>query len=425
TKSKFKDESYTNPYRDLTSLYIDEAKFPEAISALQKTNEWSRSLRPYLYQQNMAEETQLASELLLELGFVPEAIEKLKTLLNRPDREGGSSSDVDQGEGGNLLTWYTALNVQRECYREAVSWLHGWPYFKAKFKIIALNYEMWRTSSRLRAIMAENDRIAASMRPYCSQSIASIEAYKPLLVRILGAGTCATALSEISRKAPENFPVEEPFILVNKAEVAYNLGNYDAALKNLEKADLTLPKVMRLERSIVEARLAQLYRRNGNLSKSLSLYSSLISSTPTAIRHMNCKIPIKCVTDNSQASKLLVKYLKNSPRFEVGSQGLVLNIYKSGENFVADLSDSNQRILSTAKTKITMSNRDTASNLAAEIHNQVFATKINLSSININSLDGSNSSGSMARKNFQKLFGVEDKPIDNLDDLDSYQYDNT
>ena len=411
SQAPFNDQVYTNPYCDLTNLYISEAKFAEAVSSLQKAFEWSRALRPFLYQQFTAENLQTTGELLMEMGYIPEAVRKLERLVNRPDRQGGSSVDVDQAEAGNLLTWYTALKAQREWLREHSSWSKGWAWWRLKWELVQTQFQLWQSASRLRALMTENHRIAASFRPYSAQGITASENYRPLLIPILGTGTCAAALESLTRVPYANFPVEEPFLLVNKAEISYQNGDYKVALQNYLKAIEILPKAAALERSVAQARAAQLHDYYGELPQACRLFAQLLRSTPTALRHMEVEIPIVCQSDNSPASSKVIDMLDDSPRFKVERQGLPVRIYLRGNTYCADVMDLQGGIISTSQVKLGQDNFESASRLAAEIHNQTLATKIDLGSLSLDSLDGATTSGSTARRSFGDLFEEEQNRI--------------
>ncbi len=408
----FSDQAYTNPFNDLTNLYIDEAKFTDAASCLKKTYERASAMRPFLYQQFMADNLQTTGTLLMELGLIPEACERLKRLVNRPDRQGGSSLDIDQAEAGNLLTWYVSLKALRECKREELSWTPFWKSFKIRGQIIAISYELWRSSSRIRALITENKRTASSFRPYNAQSISVDESYKPLLIKILGPGLCTVAIDEIFREAPDNLPVEEPYLLLNRAEIAYQFGNYDTSLKNYQKALKTLPQAARLVRSIATARVAQLAYAQGDFQTAANCYAQLITSTPTSIRHMEISVPITCQGDGSSASKQVISMLGRSPRFKVNNTGLAMRIHLQGDRMAAELYGLDGSILSSSSVKLENDTKKTAEKLAAEIHNQTFATKVSLSSLGLDSLDGSTTSGSTARKQLSDIFEKEKGMID-------------
>ncbi|MGN0013513.1 MAG: hypothetical protein ACI37J_09460 [Candidatus Bruticola sp.] len=408
----FSDQAYTNPFNDLTNLYIAEAKFTDAASCLKKTYERARAMRPFLYQQFMADNLQTTGALLMELGLIPEACERLKRLVNRPDRQGGTSLDIDQAEAGNLLTWYASLKAMRECKREELSWTPFWKSFKVRGQIIAISYELWRSSSRVRALITENKRVASSFRPYNAQSISADECYKPLLIKILGPGLCATAIDEIFREAPDNLPVEEPYLLLHRAEIAYQFGNYEASLKNYKKALKTLPQAAQLVRSLAAARVAQLSYGQGDFQTAANYYARLITSTPTSIRHMEISVPITCQGDGSSVSKQLISMLGSSPRFKVTHTGLTMRIHMQGGRVAAELYGLDGGVLSSSSVKLEDSTKKTAEKLAAEIHNQTFATKISFSSLGLDSLDGAATSGSTARQQINDMFEKEKEMID-------------
>lgn len=417
----FSDIIYSNPYSDLAALYIEEARFTDAASTLKKTLEWSRSLRPFLYQQHMAEDTQLTAVLLLELGYVPEAVSKQRSLIGRPDRQGGSSIAKDQAESGNLLTWYAVLHAQREYCREQLSWQSGWRKWRTRFKIGLISYQMWRAAGRVRALMAENERIPASFRPFNPKGVQVSENYRHFLVDILGPGTCAAALDRLTEHAPQNFPVEEPYIVLHKAEVAYAMGNRKTAYKNFLKAKETLPKAAALVRSLAEVRAAQLQKKYGkNDGSPLNAYTNVLKSTPMAFRHTETSIPVAVSSSAPNVGKKFQSMIDDSPRFDCQSSGeeaFSLRLSMANNKLIATLS-SGGTVISTSQVKLGKDTDETLSRLVEEVHNQTFSTKISLNSLGLDSLDGSNLSGSTAREQFDDMFDT--KKYDDAPDIQFY-----
>ena len=69
-------------------------------------------------------------------------------------------------------------------------------------------------------------------------------------------------------------------------------------------------------------------------------------------------------------------------------------------------------IQSSPSTAYPATTKKTAEKLAAEIHNQTFATKISFSSLGLDSLDGAATSGSTARQQINDMFEKEKEMID-------------
>ncbi|MBQ7502114.1 tetratricopeptide repeat protein [bacterium] len=408
----FSDIIYSNPYSDLAGLYIEEARFTDAASTLKKTLEWSRSLRPFLYQQHMAEDTQLTAVLMLELGYIPEAVKKQKSLIGRPDRQGGSSIAKDQAESGNLLTWYAILHAQRENMREELSWSQSWTRkLKIRMNLAFINYTMWRTAGRIRALLAENERIVPSFRPFNPKGIQVSENYRHFMVDILGPGTCAAALDELNKRAIENYPVEEPYIILHKAEIAYAMGNKKAAYKNFLKAKETLPKAAALVKAQAEVRSAQLAKKYGgdNGTGLLNSYAAVLKSTPMVFRHTETSIPVKITSSAPAISKKFENMIDDSPRFDCKSSGepaFDLRLSMTNNKLTASLSNAGT-VISTSQVNLSEDTDQTLANLVKEVHNQTFSTKISLNSLGLDSLDGSNLSGSTARDQFDEMLDTK------------------
>ena len=89
-----------------------------------------------------------------------------------------------------------------------------------------------------------------------------------------------------------------------------------------------------------------------------------------------------------------------------------MRIHMQGGRVAAELYGLDGSVLSSSSVKLEDSTKKTAEKLAAEIHNQTFATKISFSSLGLDSLDGATTSGSTARQQINDMFEKEKEMID-------------
>ena len=421
TSLPFDDTCFSNPHEDLASLYLGQARFNEAVRAMDKTLEWSRATKPFLYQQSMAEVTQLKGMMQLELGLPAEAVNTIQLLVQRPDRRGGTSYRIDQTEAGNLLCWRTALqtNLQRNRERLAATGFfsgactlirYGWQRLvKGKSQLstdamyVSLVLENLQTrrqidlaDKRIAALSANGQRIRASMLPYEPQAVITTEWLRPNLVGIWGTGLSQAAIGDIRKNPPEQYAFAEPFLTALQGEIAYLDGNYRRSAELLSMAMKTLPHQEALLRLRTETRLAMAMQKCGKEEEALQLLQHVISSDGAMLREVGARIPIKAaVQTNSHGSSFnaaILKGLKRSPRFKVGSKGLQLLVTSAGkENLRVSVCDSRGNSLKTYHVSLQNPKAPLAEVALAGIHDGLCAPNISFKGFD-DSLDASNTS---------------------------------
>lgn len=413
----FDETSFSNPYQDLAEMYLDQARFPEAIEAGKKMLSWSHALKPFLYQQSMAENTMLEGTIYLELGLPNRAVDTLQLLVSRPDRRGGTSIRLDQAEAGNLLGWHTALRAKLERNREMQAgtgfWQGLWDLIRygwnkllgrdeagdldAIYVSLVLNNwqlrrEIDKATKRIAALAADNDRIRNSMLPYDTQSIDTVEWFRPNLVGIWGTGLSEAALRDIAANPPQRQAIVAPFISALQAEISFQDGNYKDCAEYASQALQSLPQQEALLRLRVQTRLGQALLKRGQTDKALQVLGDVITRDGTLLRAAQVRVPVKLTvnTGSPGLDSRLSRGLKRSPRFKVGSQGFQLQVSSAAKGGLkVSLADSGGNSL---KAFTVPSSADTpVQTLLAGIHDGICAPNITINNLS-DTLDGQNTS---------------------------------
>lgn len=390
----FDSYSYSNPWWDVTALYINQGRFAEATSALKKTHQWSFNSQPFLAQQSWAANQHITAEMLLQLGFVEKAVTIAERFVIRPDRQGGDSVHIDQWEAGNLLMFLAAAEARIQDLSEQLCWTRGLEWWKVLAAREKLKTEVRLGGARAAALAAKNDRIARSLRySYAPGTIMVANWHRPDLVKLYGAGTTAAALQELYDRKYETAQIELPYLQVIEAEVERLLGNEDQAVQLLGQAIEKLPQAEVLLRTRALAQVGKIYQQEGNREKAMWAYLQVLNTAPGMIRFLDIELPVDIDYGNNATLKRVAKMVHRSPRFRWTDHGLRLNLSTSGAALEARLTDSKGSVLSRSSVKVEDDLDAAARNLAAEIHRTSFAPKINLSQKDLTSLDGSNLSG--------------------------------
>lgn len=410
----FDSFTYSNPWADLTFLYLAQARFPEAVDALKKTHEWRFAVQPFLAQQNWAFDQHLTVELLLQLGETEKGLEIAENIVQRPDRQGGDSIQRDQKEAGNLLLYRSLLVAESERLRESLSWVHGFAWWKTLFKRRELLFKKRVADIQINSVVTNHKRTAASLRPYYSPRTIVVEDWhRPDLVTIYGVGVASRALEDLDQHPPESMEWESPALDTIRAEVAYISGSKARAIALLQGAIPKLGNARAVLRARAEARLAGILFDEGRFEHGMEVASRVFDTAPAMFRHLGIAVPVTVLTDEDRASNEARRMLLKSPRFYRDSRGFQIRIAKKGSLLVASLLTPQGTLLSESSSSFKNSNSEglkATEELVANFHQLAFAPKIDLSQKDINSLDGSTLTESRRSERAKEAIGRPTEP---------------
>lgn len=410
----FDSFTYSNPWFDLTFLYLAQARFPEAVDAMKKTHEWRYSVQPFLAQQTWAQDQHATAELLLHLGETEKGLEIAENIVRRPDRQGGDSIQLDQKQAGTLLLYRSLLVAEASRLKESQAWSSGWDWWRNIFKRRELLAKARLADVQVQALVTKNDRVASSLRPYYApRTIIVSDWHRPDLVAIYGAGVANEALEHLYSSPPESFDWEKPALDVIRAEVAYQSGDSTEAIEILKAAIPELGEARAVLRARAEARLAGILFDEGEFEEAVGVGTRVFDTAPAMLRHLNISIPIAISSSDDPHCRQVAKALTKSPRFHADSRGYVVKITTAGSSILASLSTPQGSLLAEASVPIKDENRTemSASEALTQLfHQKAFAPRINLSQKDVNSLDGSTLTESRRSQRAKEAIGRPSEP---------------
>lgn len=424
----FSNLTYSNPWFDLTFLYLSQARFPEAVSALKKTHKWRYAIQPFLAQQTWAQDQHVSAELLLHLGETDKALEVVEMITQRPDRQGGDSIQSDQKEAGTWMLYRALVLAEASRLKESLTWKSGWAWWKAVAYRKKLLNDARIASIKVRSLASNNDRLSASLRPYYAPgTFIMTDWHRPDLVTVYGAGVASEALDEVYTNPPEGFEQEKPALEVIKAEIAWARGDEDDSIELLKE---TIPKIGEARavlRARAEARLTGLLFDEGRFEEAMEYGTRVLDTAPAMFRHLDISLPVRIETDGDPTSNDIAKALGKSPRFHSDDRGYAIKVRKTGGRLVATLLSPQQALLaevsvSAKKIQKTSAEKpegeqpeveeeeeeilDPPDELVALFHKKAFAPRLDLSQADINSLDGSTLTDSRRNNNAREAIGL-------------------
>ncbi|MFA5505484.1 MAG: tetratricopeptide repeat protein [Vulcanimicrobiota bacterium] len=435
----FNPLTYSNPWFDLTFLYVSQARFPEAVSSLQKTHQWRFSVKSFLAQQTWAQDMHITAELLMHLGETDKALEIAEMITRRPDRQGGDSIHRDQKEAGIWMLYRSITLAEAARLQESLSWKSGWQWWKAVVYRRKLLNDARMATIKVRALASNHRRLAKSLRPYYAPgTFIMTDWHRPDLVTVYGAGVTSEALHEIYQKPPESMETERPALEVVRAEVAWARGDEDEAIEILKKAIPEVGEARAVLRARAEARLAGILFEESRFEEAMEYGTRVLDTAPAMFRHLDISLPVRVESDGDSVSKEIASAILDSPRFHSDERGYPVKIRSGDGRLSAALFSPQQALMAEvsvdAVKKVPKKPQPTETpgpdaeeaeepeildppdELVALFHKKAFAPRLDLSQSQINSLDGSTLTDSRRNNKAREAIGLPNlRPGDRAD----------
>jgi hypothetical protein len=381
---------YGNPPGKLVELYLREGRILEAVKAMKEAHAHRRRKPAYLDQQSQAETDALAALLMIALGRSVDALPLTRRALERPDRRGGISAQREQAVAAAAILDRMALRAAAERVDEERATGGLWRRLRGLWAAARLRLRAWSSGRRAAVLMADRQRLLATLRPSFSGG-ADIPVWaNGELVGILGPGVVAEAVR--AARAVETLPAAAPYLDAVDAEAALAAGDPAGALRLADRALAGLPPGEVLLAARVAGVAAAAARRRGDLRRELAFLDRVLQRDPTVVRRLGLAIPVSIRQDGSDEARRAAAMLRRSPRFRSDeAAGFVLAV-RAGS---ACLHAAGGTVLQCARVQPRSGEDDEARarRLVDELHQRVLAPRIDLSQTDVRSLDGSTGVG--------------------------------
>jgi len=401
----FDAESYSNPWEDLSILYMRQGRYPEALAAVREMHAWAHANPPYLDQQSWADRQSVTAALLAEAGFVPEALELARRIARRPDRRGGTSAQRDQSKAGQQLLLWSLARTEMERLAEEMSWapLRQWPDLATRRLALAL--ESWRSGRRAAALTVGKHRLAPSLRFFAPGGIDVLPWLTPGLVSLVGPGAVEVEVGRLLERTDAAGARERPYLLLLTGECQLARGAPADARLALEEALSTLPRSERMLQARGWALLGAAAARQGRLTEAADAFQQALQRHPGVLRGLGLALPVRLSAAADPASRAAARALVASPRFSERRTGLSLEVAAVGSRHRATLLGRDGTVLAEALVPTQTDPEATARALCEELHRRAFALPLDLSQTDVASLQGGTLSGNNLRRQLSDILG--------------------
>ncbi len=378
-----------NPWRELADLYMREARFSEALDALERVPRYRAARPPHVRNTDRTEDRRALAAFLLLLGHEEAAVRLTEQALLRPDRRGHTSRDPAQDRAVTALLDREARLTLAERYLEEAS---GRPWHQrvlARLKAWKQRFEAWRSGRRALRLLVRGNRLAGFLRLGKAESAITPPWLVLDLAAVTGAAVLRAAVEEARRGDPR--PGAGPYYAALRAEIAFERGEWEHVRSEARRALQALPKREALLRARVRLRLARAQWTLGERRAALAEFELVLQLDPGLVRRLTERLPVRLLVRGGPVADAVADAVRRSPRFEVGEQGLSVRIEanESGGNACLLGAGGAQLGCAEVQPKKGESVDALAARLAAALHRKAFAPRIDLSQAQIHSLDGS------------------------------------
>jgi tetratricopeptide (TPR) repeat protein len=403
----FQEGATSNPWLHLMGLYIAEGRTAEALDAVREMFAWQRAQPAYMDEQTRAETEFASAVFLLVTGHAAEAARIADRTLQRPDRTGFTSAEPEQLEAGTALLDAAANRVAAERNAEQASW-SGWRnWLKARLEARRLRAQAWQASRRAASLIGSDRMLVATLRPYLAGSVAIPEWMEGELCAVLGPGVVEAALEQARREEDlDALPEAAAYFDAFEAETALLQGRGAHALELATRALVGLPKSEVLLQARVAAIGAQAALDEGDAGKAVQLFDQALQADPGIVRRLGLALPCRIKATGGEVASTAARIVRRSPRFLDEGGGFTVRIDGTQDSGTACLTGPQGAEISCASVtpRAGESPTDAARRLVAELHEQAFAPRVDLTQADLQSLDGSTTAaGGRAAERFRSI----------------------
>jgi len=380
----------SSSYYHLTNIYLAQAEFNRSVSAYKKL--MRARIEPRYRAMFDKDNKAILVEILLALGKNEEALKLVRQVYEQPDRPGMTSVSLEDITFASGVLFWIALEQSIIESEERASVLGFFDGIEENYKRKAPQLKQWEVQRKLIQLAPVKDILVTNMRPF----LRGVRPwYAGMLGRILGPGLARAALVEAERlDTPQLGEAGKGYFLAVSGELHYHAGAFEDAVTDGEAALKVLQRENALLRLRTMAYVAGAYERlgQGTSPRAIELFREVLHRFPTAIRQLDIRIPVMVKHDGDAFATKVAAELVESRRLSPmdGAPFLVQVSGTMKEIRICMSATDGFRLGCGDRTfeRGTGSDEDVAKAIEA-FHTKAFAPMIELTSSDINSLDGS------------------------------------
>ena len=374
---------YGNPWLELSDLYMRAGRFAEALSALREVPRHRASRPAHVRDSDRNEARRSVAAFLLLMGRPGEALRITDKASVLPDRRAHNSRDPKQDRSiVALLDRQARLMLAEMTVERAVAK----PFYSrwwARCQALWLRFEAWMSGRPVTCFLDDEARLVGTFAIGSARSAVMPPWLLGELIGALGPGVVRAAIAEVAQvDAREGATAYYGAVL---AEISLAQRDYEEATEHAEQALKGLQPGDALLRQRVVAVLAQSL---SDPRQTTALYEEVLAVDPGLFRRLGWALPVEAQSSGSEIDRALAKAVMRSPRFERSSDGLRIQV--DGARICLFGRTGTAWGCSEAELEEDETSESYAQRVVDSFHEEIFSPRVDLSRIDINSLDGSN-----------------------------------
>jgi len=381
----------SSSYYHLANIYLNEGEFNKSISAFKKLmrSRIEPRYRPMFDKDNKS----VLVEILLALGKTSEALKLVQDVFEHPDRPGMTSVSLDDIRFASGVQFWLGLEQSKREHEEQASARGFWAAFPLDQEAREHGLKQWEVQRTLLHLAPVDDILVTNFRPF-------LRGVRPWtagwLGKIVGVGLARAALEEARvLDEPQLGAAGHGYFQAVLGELHYHAGEWEEAIAVGENALTLLQPENLLLRMRTQAYLAAALAALGQQSspRAVALLGEVLQHYPTVVRQLDMRVPVTITHDRDPFATEVAELLLDSPRLDVGEGTAPFRVHVAGtrKKLTMCLTMSDGFRLGCGEKIFDRPGADESdAALAADaFHAQAFAPMIELTSSDINSLDGS------------------------------------
>jgi tetratricopeptide (TPR) repeat protein len=374
---------YGNPWLELADLYMRAGRFAEALSALREVPRHRASRPAHVRDSDRNEARRSLAAFLLLMGRPDEALRITDKAAVLPDRRAHNSRDPQQDRSiVALLDRQARLTLAEMTVERATAkpfYLRWW----ARGEALWLRFEAWMSARQVARFLDDEARLVGTFAIGTARSAVMPPWLLGELIGALGPGVVRAAIADVAKEDPRRGATAYYGAVL--AEVSLAQRDYEQATEHAQRALKGLQPGDALLRQRVVAVLASSL---SDPRETTALYEEVLAADPGLFRRLGWALPVEVQSSNTEIDRALAKAVMRSPRFERSSNGLRIQV--DGAQICLFGRTGTAWGCSEAELAENETGDSYAQRIVDSFHDEIFSPRVDLSRIDINSLDGSN-----------------------------------
>lgn len=384
---------YGNPWMELAELYVRQGRFGEGVSALKQAPHYRLKRPPHVREADRNEMRRVLASFLLVLAKPAQAFDLTGRAISAPERRAHNSRDPAQDRTVLALLDRRARRMEAELVLERAATGPWYARPAAWAKALWLRALGRRSEALVQRLLSDDARLVGSFRIGTSSAAIMPPWLLGEFVEVLGSGVVDAALAKA--RAKDQREGAAAYYDAVAAEVALAAGDDEAASKLCDRALTGLGPSEVLLQARVMAASAEAARGLQRPEAARARSAAAFQRDPGVFRRMELPVDVHLAISGGDLAQDVASMLTSSPRFNESAQGLALSVQvDSARAHVCLVGDRGEQLsCADFEAKALKPGEDYAQRTAQETLKQLFAPRVDLSQMDINSLDGQNLSG--------------------------------